>query len=400
MPSRSERSSQRRRLVAATRAGERPAERVVAVDRGTIRACPAGQAHRGLRRDPMVGAIHGRLEVDAETVRLEQAVDRRHDRSLPPCLRPSPLPLQQVAVERHELRQRHRGRGSRGGRDGGAELPASRLDPGALLEREDVAREDRERRTDVPGGTIDASRAELELRELDVRPRGRLGDAAGRVERERHRGDRAEAVAGELTRVGDAGVRGEGRLDGDHPVEGREGLVVAAELEERVADDAVRSARVRGEPAGLPTEVERSPEVVADQGEVAEAQGDGRVVGPGREGAAQGALRERQEGRVAGLAPAELVRETERPETVGIAGAGAELRLELRDRRRRAAPAAEPRECSLEVDPGRGLGGRTGRSGLGEDAAEQAAQRKYRRHCATPEQRRCPSSHEPLPSYR
>ena len=94
-----------------------------------------------------------------------------------------------------ELRQRHRAHSTPGSSDRCAELAPRRLDARQLLQREDVAGEDGKRGSHVLLREIDASVAERELRQLDVRPGGGLGDAARSVERELHRGPRSGPVA-------------------------------------------------------------------------------------------------------------------------------------------------------------------------------------------------------------
>ena len=69
----------------------------------------------------------------------------------------------------------------------------------------------------------------------------------GRLEREPHGLQRACAVAEQLARVRDARVGGGAGLLLHHAVEGAEGGVVAAELDQRVAGDAVREPRAGGE---------------------------------------------------------------------------------------------------------------------------------------------------------
>ena len=83
----------------------------------------------------------------------------------------------------------------------------------------------------------------VELPELDGSPGRGLGPAGCGVERELHRLDRAGDVAAQLARIRDTAVRGGVRLQRGHAVERRERRAVAAELELRIADDAVRRGR-------------------------------------------------------------------------------------------------------------------------------------------------------------
>ena len=93
-----------------------------------------------------------------------------------------------------------------------------------------------------------------------------------------HRRGGARPVADQLARVRDAGVGGEARLHGRHPVERREGLAIAAELDQRVADDAVGPRGERRAASSCATEGERAAEVVADESQVAQPERRARVV--------------------------------------------------------------------------------------------------------------------------
>ncbi len=219
MPRRSARSSHGSASAHRPGARECPPERVVAVDRGPVGTGAARETNRFRRPDAVVGPEDRALEVDAQPVRGQHPVDGRDGGSLARRRHRPTLPVEQVAEQRDELRQRHGGRRPPCRRDRGPEPTPCGVDPGLLLERENVAGEDRERRAHVPRGCVDEPVAERELRELHVRPRRGLGDASRGVEREIHRRGGAATVAGQLTRVGDAGVGGEARLHGRHPVE-------------------------------------------------------------------------------------------------------------------------------------------------------------------------------------
>ncbi len=223
------------------------------------------------------------------------------------------------------------------------------------------------------GGGLDPAVAQRELGELHVRPRRRLRSAARGVERELHRRDSAGTVACQLPRVRDAGVRREARPDGDHAVERREGLPVATELDERVADHAVWPRGERREAAGLSSERERATEVVTDEREVAEPERRGGVARPRVECGAKRLLREGKERWVPRLAPAKLVGEAEVTETVRVAWVSLDRALELRDRRRGAAAGREPRQRRLRVEPWDTARRSATGAELCENAAEQAA---------------------------
>ena len=196
MPSRSARSSHGSASAQRPGARERPAERVVAVDRRPLgtgaraRDAPSPRAGCGGRR--------GRPRDSRSTrsaVRGQQPVDRRDGRSLARRRRASgPAGRAGRRAARRTAAAARRSPPAAPSRPRRRAGPARRR-PGPAARARDVAGEDRERRAHVPRGCVDAAVAELELRELDVRPRGRLGDAARGVERELHRRDGARAVA-------------------------------------------------------------------------------------------------------------------------------------------------------------------------------------------------------------
>ena len=129
---------------------------------------------------------------------------------------------------------------------------------------------------------------EVELRgSLDVRPRRRLGLSSRSVERESHCRRRAVAVAGELAGVRDACVRRQARTERDHSLERCERIVVAAELDERVTDDAVRSVGAGQQQLGATPVRQRSSELVLDERERAESEHRVPVVVSEAEGPSQ-----------------------------------------------------------------------------------------------------------------
>src|SRR5215467_1272590 len=108
---------------------------------------------------------------------------------------------------------------------------------------------------------------QLELRELDERPRRGLGIASGGVECELHRSSRTPEVSGQLSGVRNTGVRRQARAQRCHPVECCERLPVAAELDQGVADRAVRSGRARKQPTRAEPVAEGLPELMSDERE-------------------------------------------------------------------------------------------------------------------------------------
>ena len=116
------------------------------------------------------------------------------------------------------------------------------------------------------------AKAQLQLRKLDVRPGSGLGLPRRRVESESHRVDRSFTVSDELARIRDARVRGEARSQCDHPLKRGEGVVIMAELDKGVADDAVRTRRA-GQKLLCATAVpQRRAKVVLDERERAEPE--------------------------------------------------------------------------------------------------------------------------------
>ena len=168
---------------------------------------------------------------------------------------------------------------------------AGRLDSREAVEGGHVAGERGESGPERVTRLAELAEPEVELSELDERPGGRLGRAGG-IERQLHRLDGGTRTAAQLTGVSDAGVAGERGLDRDHAVEGPEGLVVAAELEERVADEAVAARGVRRSGDRSPGEPQGLAKLVAARRERREAGEGDRVAGVAGECAAQRALGE------------------------------------------------------------------------------------------------------------
>ena len=208
----------------------------------------------------------------------------------------------------------------------------------------------------------------MQLPELDGDPRRGLGPADRGVERQLHRLDRAGDVAAQLAGIRDTGVRGGVRLQRGHAVEGRERRAVAAELELRVADDAVRRCGTGRRRLRCASDPERVGEAVPRERDPAQAGQGVDVPGVELVRAAQHGVGARVEGRVAGLAGALGVREPEQRVRLGVVGAGAGLILEPaheRDGVGRAELGAQRGRLRL-VDRGR-----AGRARLADDAAEQ-----------------------------
>jgi len=99
--------------------------------------------------------------------------------------------------------------------------------------------------------------------ELPFRPGERLFLVRGGVACEQERSVGAVVVAEQLARIRNARIGRDARLQPRHRVEGAECLRVAAELDERVADDAVAARGRRRELQGVAAEHERGAEPVA-----------------------------------------------------------------------------------------------------------------------------------------
>jgi hypothetical protein len=108
---------------------------------------------------------------------------------------------------------------------------------------------------------------ERELAEVRTGPRRGLGLPSGGVERQAHRVYGRLRAAEQLARVRNSRVRRDARLQRRHAVEGAEGGLVPAKLEQGVADDSVVHCRVRRKPLGSAAEHERPVKVVASQRE-------------------------------------------------------------------------------------------------------------------------------------
>ena len=226
----------------------------------------------------------------------------------------------------------------------------------------------------------------------------RLGLACGGVEREPHRRQCADRISGQLTRVRDPGVRGETRPQRDHPLEGRERLLVPSQLDERIPDDPVGPPRPRQQQPRLATVRESLPKLVPDEGERAESENRVRLPGLNTQCLLESRLRARQIRRIRGLAPAELVREAELGEETGVAGSSANLRLEPGDAGRRHATRSGERLIGDRPSSQGGSGGGPCGRRLGEDAADERAEGERDRNRASHEQCRPASHAEPPPT--
>ena len=125
-----------------------------------------------------------------------------------------------------------------------------------------------------------------------------------------------------------------------------EGLLVSAELDQGVADDAVRSRGAGKKALRSAPVVEPLTELVPDQCERAEAENGIGVFRTDLDGPPQRRLGSRQIGRVGSLSPAQLVREAELREQRPVLRPAADLLLEPGDGGRRDS-ACRARERPL-----------------------------------------------------
>ena len=356
------------RLGAASVPLERPRKDVVAVDaRARASRLPRGRK-RAPKPDAVVGVELCNLEVGAHAVRGEQPPDHVDERVLPLCGATTTVSRVQVAERRDCLRKRKHIRRTSRERERGAVAAPRLLDERERLERVDVAGKDRERGAVVRLRFSDPAMRPGELAELRLHPGGRLRLAAGRVERERHRLLRRIRPAEQLTRVRDPRIRREVGSQRAHVVERPERLVVAAELDQRVADDAVVAGRVRSESHRLASEDQRVAEPVPGQGERSEGARRRRIPWVELARAVERLLGLRVVRGVPRLAGALLVGEPEQCVALRLAGVRAQLVDEPPDERRRVT-AGEP--CREALARGRGLHGQ--RAGAATRVPERPA---------------------------
>ena len=186
-------------------------------------------------------------------------------------------------------------------------------------------------------------------------------------------------MAEELARVRDARIRGEPGIEPRHPVERVECLVVAAELEQRVPDDAVRAglncvrhARGRAVRDSTPSPRQRlrgrgGARVRAIRGRSRRGGSPARARALVQDAVGLGVI-----GRVAGLTGALLVLEAEEGERARRRRAARGARPEACGRGRRVTGGWERGDDSREWRRGRSRGLRRRGGRLGEDPAEQS----------------------------
>ena len=247
VPSRSDLFDQRERLAAAAVARECPSEHVVAENRGTVGARAPGERERLAEADSVVDAVERGLEVRVDAVGGLDALDHADQVVLRPGF---VLPAgggEKVAELSDEVRERHRLDCASLKLDRPAEPAPRGLDACERVECRHVAGQSGERRLKVARGKRELPEPEMELAELDERPGRRLPDVARGVERKLHRGERLARSAEQLAGVRDPRIAAQAGLQVDLAVERVKRLVVAAELEQGVAEEAVAAGRLRSE---------------------------------------------------------------------------------------------------------------------------------------------------------
>src|SRR5439155_26230758 len=148
----------------------------------------------------------------------------------------------------------------------------------------------------------------------DERPGERLCSTGSRGDGKAHRRDGILWLAQELARVGDARIGSEARLEGRHPVKGGEGLFIASELDERVAEHRQRPRARRRKTPGAVGEAARLHESMARCGQARETGRGKWILWIEALGAPEGRSRARIEAGVPGFPRALLVREPEQDE--------------------------------------------------------------------------------------
>ena len=213
-------------------------------------AAPRGRRARGRRASPLrSGGRRRRRPTRHRCGRRSPSRIRSIARTVATCSRAARAVARavvEVGEQADELRQRHgfgSAHGRSGSRCGGRRAPPRRA-RAARTRRRIRAGEPRRRGGAARRGRIPPARSASFASSTFAQAAGSRWPGC-RVRRELHRLPRASEVADQLARVRDTRIRGDARPERDHPLEGAERLLVAAELDQRVADDAVAAARSR-----------------------------------------------------------------------------------------------------------------------------------------------------------
>ena len=197
-------------------------------------------------------------------------------------------------------------------------MTACQLDLGARVERVHIAGEGAKRCQQMAGCRIQATARQLEFPELGFRPGERLGLVGGCIAGEQECAAGCVERSEQLARVGDAGIRRDARLQARHRVERGEGLLVAPQLELRIADDAVVACRGRRDLQRTPAELERQRKAVPGERERRKAARRVEVVRRELDSTREHPVRLDVVRRVAGLARPLLVGEAEQVEAADV----------------------------------------------------------------------------------
>ncbi len=128
-------------------------------------------------------------------------------------------------------------------------------------------------------GIGDAANGEEHPAILHLRPRLLLGNAGAGLEGQLHGVDRTPPISEKLPRERDPGVRRDARSRSGEAVVLRERSVVAAQVEERVAESPARGGAGRIEAESRAGQSFAGPEPVLGDGELGEAGGRKRIGG-------------------------------------------------------------------------------------------------------------------------
>src|SRR5207245_1798178 len=144
-------------------------------------------------------------------------------------------------------------------------------------DRMDVSGKRVKRRSILGGGVVRRVCVEVDIAQLPVHPRGGLATRTDGFNREFHRFYRSNRIAVKLADIGDTNVSVEIGTSVEHALEGRPRLVVAAELDERVAKCALNVWVVWVQPESLLGQFQRPGEVMTGRSQPA-CTGDALLV--------------------------------------------------------------------------------------------------------------------------
>ena len=304
-------------LLRLAAARQRPAQRIGGAHARRLLPAAPRELDGALRR-AVVGLVDGELDVDVDARGALELLLGGDERERLAALRRAPggeLGLAErddVLGEREPLGHAAQAPDRRGR---GCGRSPRRAAPGPASAAA-KPRHHRQRLAERAPRRVRLAAAPLQLAQQREHVGAVLRRRAARGGGEAHRLRRAVQVPAQLAQVGDAGVGGEVGLAVDHRLQLALGLVVAAELDQRV--DAHEGA----DRAGAAAQLERAAEVVPGERQLTRGREAVR-----RARCAQHALGPRVEGGIAGVAHALQVRGRERGPQVVAAGAHRALQL-------------------------------------------------------------------------